>query len=188
MSGFPPGQWKIEHPNKYWTTVTSTTGKPVVIYANNPLPEPEDEEAQKKLRDYLDEQNIHPTVVIHRGHSYHLPGTIDGMQPQNRIIILGSCGGYHNLGKVLDRAPDAQIISTKQIGTYKVNKVIINGVLRRLQDGEDVYWPQAWNEMEEDCILAGGDAAKRFEDYVPPHKNLGAIFIKAYRRSLLAGN
>jgi len=187
LNTFPADQWKIERTN-YWTTISSKKGKPVVIFANNPLPEPQDEEAQKKLRDYLDEHDIHPAMVIHRGHSYHVPLTIEGMQGQNRIIMLGSCGGFHNLGLVLEQAADAQIISTKQIGTYKVNKIIIQQILRRLKDGEDIYWPQIWNEIEEECIIAGPDVAKRFEDYVPPHKNLGAIFIRAYRRSLLAGS
>jgi hypothetical protein len=33
------------------------------------------------------------------------------------------------------------------------------------------------------------DAASRekFDDYIPPYKNLGAIFIKAYRRAMGEG-
>src|SRR5690606_16863190 len=115
LRGFKDGKWKTTS-NKYWTTISSVSGKKIVIFANNPLPEPEDEEAQKKLAEYLAEQKISPTVVIHRGHSYHLPLTLERLNKNSRIVMLGSCGGYHNLSVVLDRSPDAHIISSKQIG------------------------------------------------------------------------
>lgn len=182
LNTFPVDQWKIERTNEYWTTISSTKGRPIVIFANNPVPEPGDEEAQRKLRAWLSEHNIHPTMIIHRGHSYFLPSTIEGMQQQNRIIMLGSCGGYHNLGKVLEYAPDAQIISTRQIGTYKVNRLIIDGIIRQLQEGKDIDWTQTWHAFEQAAARQGGDVLARFRDYVPPHKNLGAIFIKIYRR------
>lgn len=182
LNTFPRDQWKIERTNEYWTTISSTKGKPIVIFANNPIPEPGDEEAQRKLKAWLGERDIHPTMIIHRGHSYFLPSTIEGMQRQNRIIMLGSCGGYHNLGKVLEYAPDAQIISTRQIGTYKVNRLIIDGIIRQLQEGKDINWTQTWHAMEQTAVRQGGDVLSRFRDYVPPHKNLGAIFIKYYRR------
>src|SRR5690606_12076888 len=60
LGNFKDGKWKIT-PSKYWTTITSTSGKPIVIYANNPLPEPEDEESQKQLCSYLAEKGIAPT-------------------------------------------------------------------------------------------------------------------------------
>ena len=110
---------------KYWTTISSLGGKKVVIYANLPLKEPDDEEAQKQLFNYLDENNIHPTFIIHRGHSYHLPITMDRLTKANKIIMLGSCGGYHNLSIVLDHAPDAHIISSKQTGMQSINEPII---------------------------------------------------------------
>ena len=31
-------------------------------------------------------------------------------------------------------------------------------------------------------VFSNGDMKERFDDYVPPYKNLGAIFLKAYRR------
>jgi hypothetical protein len=35
-----------------------------------------------------------------------------------------------------------------------------------------------WTELGK---LFSGEAKERFDDYIPPYKNLGAIFIKAYR-------
>lgn len=180
LTNFKDGKWKIT-PSKYWTTITSTSGKPVTIFANLPLTEPEDEEAQKQLADHLAASQIHPTVIVHRGHSYHLPSTIDRLDKNSRIVMLGSCGGYHNLGTVLGHSPDAHIISSKQTGAMAVNEPIIKAMNNRLLEGKDIDWISLWLEL--DKYFAGKGAQQElFNDYVPPHKNLGAIFIKAYRR------
>jgi len=178
LSNFPSAKWS-QTSNKYWTQFTSKTGKPVVAYANLPLSEPADEEAQAKLQEYLDNNNIRPTVIVHRGHSYHLPSTIDRLGRNTRVVMLGSCGGYHNLGTVLDRSPDAQIISSKQIGAMAVNEPIIKALNEDLLAGKDINWPILWTEVQG---ALRQPALSTFSEYVPPHKNLGAIFIKAYRR------
>lgn len=181
LPAFRDGKWKITT-EKYWTRIASVSGKPVVIYANNPLTEPEDEKALEALNAHLAKNNIHPTVVIHRGHSYHLPITIDGLSKETKIVMLGSCGGYHNLGTVIDRSPDAQIISSKQTGTMSVNEPIIAALNSRMVAGKDVEWPQMWRGLGEGFAKKGGETNKRWKDYVPPHKNLGALFIKSYRK------
>jgi len=182
MEIFKDGKWKVDQ-GPQWTTISSTTGKPVVIYANLPLDyeEGKDEEAQKELKKMLTAQNIHPTVVVHRGHSYHLTTTVENMDKPNRIIILGSCGGYHNLGKVLDHAPDAHLISTKQTGTAVANNAIIKAMNNHLLAGEDINWIGLWDELS-GTFKGKVKEEKDFREYVPPHRNLGAIFIKAYRR------
>jgi len=180
MGNFKDGKWKVAN-DKYWTTITSTSGKPIVIYANLPIPEPGDEEAQDKLQQYLDARNIRPTVIIHRGHSYHLPLTIDKMAPENKIVMLGSCGGYHNLATVLDHSPEANIISSKQTGAMAINEPIIKAINTQLLAGNDIEWVSMWNSLKMYFDTKGADK-DRFSDYVPPYKNLGAIFIKAYRR------
>jgi hypothetical protein len=181
MGNFRDGKWKVSN-SKYWTTITSTSGKPIVIYANNPLPEPEDEESQKQLCDYLASKGISPTVVIHRGHSYHLPLTLERLNKKSRIVILGSCGGYHNLSVVLDHSPDAHIISSKQTGAMNVNEPIIKNIETLIQVGKDVEWIQLWKDLNNYFNTKMPSYKSTFSDYVPPYKNLGAIFIKAYRR------
>ncbi len=181
VPAFRDGKWKITT-EKYWTRIASTSGKPVVIYANNPLTEPDDEKAQSELNAYLAKNNIHPTVVIHRGHSYHLPSTIEGLQRETKIVMLGSCGGYHNLGSVIDRSPDAQIISTKQTGTMSINEPLIAALNSRMVAGKDVDWSPMWRSLGETFAKKGGETNKRWKDYVPPNKNLGALFIKSYRK------
>ena len=181
MSNFhESSKWDVEK-TAQWVTIKSTSGHPVVIYANLPLDHisGKDDVAQKALRRYLSAKDIHPTILVHRGHSYHLNSTIDNMERSNRIVILGSCGGYHNLGKVLERAPDAHLISTKQTGTTVINDAIIKRLNAHLLDGDDIDWPAFWRELSP--VFKGKDR-ETFDDYVPPHRNLGAIFIKAYRR------
>lgn len=180
MGNFPSSSWSVSK-NAFWTTITSTKGKPTTIYANLPLKEPEDKTAIEKLAEYLDEKDIHPTVFIHRGHSYHVNTTLDNLQSTARIVILGSCGGYHNLATVLEKAPEAHIISSKQVGTRWVNEPIILALEDIIRAGKNVDWVQMWAGLSKKFA---GDARNKplFDDYVPPHKNLGAIFIKAYRQ------
>jgi hypothetical protein len=182
LGTFDQSKWTIDQTPQYWIVIKSKGTKvPFVIYANKPLTQPQDEEAQQKLITYLYEQNIHPTVLVHRGHSYHLESTIEAMNSDNKIIILGSCGGYHNLQEILQRSPDAHIISTKQVGAFAVNTPIINSVHNALSNGNDVQWDQIWTKLT--ANFAGNTRQKElFDDYVPPHKNLGALFLKAYAK------
>ncbi len=179
LSNFKDNQWKIIT-EAYWTKISSIKGQPVVIYANLPLDEPQDEEAQNKLSAYLQEQHIHPVMVVHRGHSYHLPLTLAHIEKQNKIIVLGSCGGYHNLTSVLDHAPDAQIISSKQTGTMWVNEPIMKAINDDLLAGKDINWVQMWKGLNE-LLSKKAEIKEKFDDYVPPYKNMGALIIKAYR-------
>lgn len=180
LTNFKDGKWKIAT-SKYWATITSTSGKKVVVYANLPLAEPDDEEAQKNLEKYLNDHNIHPTVIVHRGHSYHLPITIDYLTKEVKIVMLGSCGGYHNLGTVLDHSPEAHIISSKQVGSMTVNEPIIRAINDQILAGKDIDWISTWRGLNV-YFSSKGKTKELFQDYIPPHKNLGAIFIKAYRR------
>ena len=185
MGLFKDGKWKVTAPNRNWTQISSTAGKPIVIYASMPVEgEGEDEKAQAAMVRYMDSLNIKPTFIVHRGHSYHLTGTIEQMQKQNRIVMLGSCGGYHNLGAVLDHAPDGQIISTKQVGSMRINEPIIREINSHISAGEDVDWVTCWHNLDVYFKKQPAEVYAMFKEYVPPHRNLGAIFIKAYRRIL----
>jgi hypothetical protein len=183
LGNFKDGKWKKTE-NENWCTITSTTGKPVVVFANKPLAEPQDEEAQKALNKYLEDKGIKPAIIVHRGHSYHLPITLDHLVQQTKIVMLGSCGGYHNLGTVLDKSPDAHIISSKQVGAMKINEPIIKSINDQLLAGKEVDWINTWKGLTVYFGKQGGQIKEMFDDYIPPHKNLGAIFIKAYRRML----
>ncbi len=177
-------EWKITE-NAYWVNITSVRGKPITIYANKPLYDGKndlDEDAQKKLMEYLESKNLHPTIVIHRGHSYHLESTLRKLPSSSKIVVLGSCGGYNNLNEVLQISEDAHIISSKQVGTKTVNEPILQAINSQLLAGRNIDWISMWKELS---ARFQKDAAKeKFDDYIPPYKNLGAIFIKAYWKAM----
>ena len=141
-----------------------------------------DAKAQENLRAYLETNELRPSVVIHRGHSYHLPFTIKQLPEASKIIMLGSCGGYNNLKDILTYAPDAHIISTKQLGTTNVNKYIIDALDNSFVSGNNIDWRKMWDGLENSFSRASKGERETFEDYIPPQKNLGALFIKAYTK------
>ncbi len=97
--------------------------------------------------------------------------------------MLGSCGGYQNLKTILKNAPEAHIISTKQTGAKNVNKPIIDALDNTLRNGGNIDWRQMWAGLTNYFNKAPKELRETFEDYIPPQKNLGALFIKAYSRS-----
>ena len=180
LAGFNNGKWRvIQKPE--WVELVAKTGVPITIYANRPLNEKLDldAKAQANLSAYLADKNLEPSIVIHRGHSYHLRSTIEQLAPSSKLVILGGCGGYQNLNDVLDICPTAQIISTKQVGTGVINKGLINEISETLRAGQNLHWPSLWNNMAKQLGLKYKET---FDDYVPPHKNLGAIFITAFNK------
>jgi hypothetical protein len=183
LTSFPHSEWTVTQ-KKEWIEIKSTKGKPVWIFANLPLDNETDKDAdaQKHLIDYLDGIGLKPTIVIHRGHSYHLPYTIEQLSENAKIIMLGSCGGYQNLKKILTYAPEAHIISTKQTGAKDVNKPIIDALDNTLRAGNNIDWRQMWAGLDTYFNKSSKELRETFEDYIPPQKNLGALFIKAYSR------
>jgi len=183
LTSFPAKDWQIVR-KKEWIEIKSIKGKPVWIYANLPLDNETDKDAdaQKDLINYLEAQGLKPSIVIHRGHSYHLTYTIQQLPENAKIIMLGSCGGYQNLKTILQFAPEAHIISTKQTGAKDVNKPIIDALDNTLRNGENIDWRQMWIGLTNYFNKAPRELRETFEDYIPPHKNLGALFIKAYSR------
>jgi hypothetical protein len=175
--------WKISQ-NENWVSISSTKGKPVMIFANKPLlgADDPDAKAQAKLNEYLAEKNLQPSIVIHRGHSYHLKYTLKQLAPSARIVVLGSCGGYNNLNEVLNICEDAHIISSKQVGTKTVNEPILQSINNQLVSGKNIDWITMWRELS--GRFQDSASREKFDDYIPPYKNLGAIFIKAYKRSM----
>ncbi len=186
LNKFRNPNWKIIKKSQ-WVEVNSVRGTPVTIYANLPLDETLelDEKAQDSLIDYLFDNDIHPTVAIHRGHSYYLNTTIKKMPAGAKLVLVGSCGGYQKLNDVLAICPGAHIITSKQIGTGIINQGLIDIICENLRLGKNLDWPSLWNKLS---IKFNFSAKEKFDDYVPPYKNLGAIFINAYNKSELLEN
>lgn len=169
--------WRVDESNPRWVEVRARKGKRILIYANKPLAEETgaDDQAQAALTAYLRDNDLPPTITIHRGHSYFAPYTIARLSPSARIVFLGSCGGYHLIHDVLKKAPDAHIIASKQIGATSVNRPFLSLLTERVRLGQDIDWIPFWSELDQLV------SAEEFDDYIPPYMNLGALFIKAYQ-------
>ena len=173
--------WQIVQ-EENWVEIKSLVGRPVWIFANLPLDnsmgDDPDAKAQALLIGYLRAQNLQPTIVIHRGHSYHLKYTVNQLPGSAKIIVLGSCGSFQNLSAVLNICPDAHIVSSKEVGTKLVNEPVLKMINQSVRLGQGVDWISIWHQLEKQFNT--GIAKERFDNYIPPHKNLGALFIKAF--------
>ena len=178
LNYFNNANWKITS-NNQWVVVSSTKGVPIKIYSNRPLDEERnlDAEAQSALNQYLFDHDLNPSMVIHRGHSYYLNSTLDQLAESAKLVLLGSCGAYQHLNKVLSICPTSQIISSRQTGSGTINGSMINMIVEQLRQGKDLNWPVIWHSLGK--VVSNKEY---FDDYVPPYKNLGAVFIMAYRR------
>lgn len=179
-------QWQITSTPQWvqWTSIG--TPVPFVLFANRALDEEKDldEEAQYALIDWMGDNGFQPSLTVHRGHSYYLKYTIEKMLPSSKVVVLGSCGAYHNLADVLSISPEAYIISSKQVGYGVINVQLFMYLINELKKGKDVVWPV----MMDDVAKSVGEGRKTdFDDYIFPHRNLGAIFIKAYRKAMEGG-
>ncbi len=178
IGGFNRTNWKIAS-NKNWVTVNSIKGKSVTIYANKASAKEDFSDAanQRALNSYMEINKLYPTITIHRGHSYTADLTIKQMSPTSKIVFLGSCGGYHQMDEILSISPDAQVIATKQIGKTAINQPFFSLLTETLRNGNDIDWIPFWKQFGKNAHNEG------FDDYIPPYKNLGAIFIKAYKKA-----
>ncbi len=167
--------WGIDDRNSY-VRVYSKQQRKVEIFANKPGSE---ENGINAIDDYLKENKLTPTVVVHRGHSFHTESTLERIPASTKLLFIGSCGGFYKISVALENAPEAHIISTKQVGTKTVNDIMLFALNENIRAGKDIDWNEFWNRMHDKL---GNN--QYFGDYVPPHKNLEAIFIRAYYKIL----
>ena len=173
-------QWDV-NTNDSWVTIGSLRGQPIKIFANLPLKNEDEKDiaAQEALTTYLEQQSIHPSILIHRGHSYHLPNTLKYLDPSVKLAILGSCGGYKNMKKILELDPEIQIVASKQVGSMAVNDPLLNHLNNYLIEGENVDWVTFWDELSS-SFKKEVNVSKLFEEYIPPYKNVSSYVIRLY--------
>lgn len=179
METFTNAGWTIIKHEKIVEIISKN--KKVKILAN--YPESEETGGHDDLKMYCDTSHQTPQIIVHRGHSYYAMKTIDKIGAQTKIVFLGSCGGYNNLNEILDRSPDVQIIATKQIGTMFVNNPLLLQLANNISTGTEIDWVLFWSKLET-SVKPNKATYDRFADYIPPYKNLGAIFIQSYRKAL----
>ena len=179
IKAFTDKNWTVSDSNTY-VIIRSNEGMAVNIYANKWKDE---YEGQAALEQIFSDNNYEPNVMVHRGHSYYAFKTIEKVRDNTQIFVLGSCGGYHNLSTIIEHSPDISIISSKQIGTRAVNNPMLKLMAETIRQGKDVDWQILWDDLDK-AVKDNAKAHERFLDYIPPHKNLGAIFIKTYNKMM----
>jgi len=167
--------WQIEE-NFNYTKIYSTSGAPIHIFANKPSFEESGDQAIKKI---FSENQCEPSIFVHRGHSFHTQKSLENLPDNTKLLFVGSCGGFYKASSALKNASDVQIIATKQIGTKQINDPMLFAINDELRKGNDIQWPTFWNKIK---VQLGGYAL--FYDYVPPHKNIEALFQNAYCKTL----
>jgi hypothetical protein len=173
-------KWEITK-NESWITVRSLAGQPVILYANIPLDNEEemDLKAQDALVAYLKQQSIEPSVLIHRGHSYHLGNTLKRLRPSVKLAILGSCGSYNNAISIAVINPDVQIIGSKKTGTKSINDPIIDVINETLQNKDVLSWNEIWEKLRT-RFSNDEPTLNLFNEYIPPGKNVSLFVLKLF--------
>jgi hypothetical protein len=133
------------------------------------------------LAKYLKAQSISPSILIHRGHSYHLPNTLNYLDPSVKLAILGSCGGYKNMKKIMELNSQVHIIASKQVGSMAVNDPLLRHLNGNLAAGRNIDWVNFWSELSQK-FKNDPLTSKLFEEYMPPYKNVTSYVIRLYNQ------
>ena len=138
-----------------------------------------DLKAQDSLFNFLEQQGIDPTVLMHRGHSYHLENTLKRLTPSVKLAILGSCGGYNSAISIASINPDVQIIGSKKTGAKSINDIIINVINETLENKEDLSWTEIWKKLAA-RFSKDEFSLNLFNEYIPPGKNVSLFVLKLF--------
>jgi hypothetical protein len=176
MKGYEnDSKWKIDKSHKTFVIITGeSNGRKIEIYANDPRDDSYGEEGLTAMNALLEEKKAKVMIDHYRGHSFGFK--IDELSKDAKITNLGGCGGYNNLGSVLDLSPETHIVSTKGTGTRYVNDPVFKDLNDKILRGEDINWQEFWDNESKKI------SDERFKDYVPPHKNQGAMLYREINR------
>jgi hypothetical protein len=163
-------EWDIKDMGNF-VIIQSKAGRKVDIYANKAK---NGEKGIEDMLKYMSQNKLEPQVVVHRGLSTHTLKTFSRVPSSAKLILDGSCGGYHVQQVAIDRAPGAQILCNRNVGTMHVNDPIFKQISDDIRVGKDIVWPEFWSKMNS---RVGSNPY--FKDYIPPHKNAAALLLKA---------
>jgi len=163
-------EWDIKDMGNF-IIIQSKAGRKVDIYANKAK---NGEKGIEDMLKYMSQNKLEPQVVVHRGLSTHTLKTFSRVPSSAKLILDGSCGGYHVQQVAIDRAPGAQILCNRNVGTMHVNDPIFKQISDDIRVGKDIVWPEFWSKMNS---RVGSNPY--FKDYIPPHKNAAALLLKA---------
>lgn len=129
------------------------------------------------IQEYVEAMGGKISVLVHRGHSYHVDKSLEHINEDNRLIFLGSCGGQTNVQKVLSATPNAQIIATSGTGRMAINNESFIDINQQILGGDQIDWQKMkakWMHRAE------GNSSLRqdYLNYVAPHENLPFLFLR----------
>ncbi|AWK89853.1 hypothetical protein [Azospirillum thermophilum] len=168
--------WTVEErPGFVLVSSPERRGRRIVIAADIPWA---GEEGRKAVRAWLAEQGRAPSIVIHRGHSYHEDETMPEIGPGTALVFWGSCGGHQRLRATLDQAPDALVLATSNIGTSQINQALLHTIEERLLTHGTIDWEAAWTTVRAQV------RDRRFSAYQRPDRNSTLLALRAWRTLL----
>ncbi|MBK1838283.1 hypothetical protein JHL17_12745 [Azospirillum sp. YIM B02556] len=125
--------------------------------------------------DWMAREGLTPSIVIHRGHSYHEDATMTEIAPATALVFWGSCGGHTRLRATLERAPDALVLATQNIGVSTVNEALLGIIEERLLADGTIDWDAVWKEAQ------GRIRDRRFASYKRPDQDSANLAFRAWR-------
>ncbi|BAI76044.1 hypothetical protein AZL_d02180 (plasmid) [Azospirillum sp. B510] len=125
--------------------------------------------------DWMAREGLTPSIVIHRGHSYHEDATMTEIAPGTALVFWGSCGGHTRLRATLERAPDALVLATQNIGVSTVNEALLGIMEERLLTDGAIDWDAVWKEAR------GRIRDRRFASYKRPDQDSANLAFRAWQ-------
>ncbi len=181
--------WKIEDRGAYvHLTGSGAAGRTIEIFANVPinirLPanrarEGEAQRRQEAIAAELAQRGLTPSVLVHRGHSFHVEKTLGYVTPAARLVVLGSCRGVIEIHRVIEASHQAQVIATRGVGATEINDYILRGLNARLLSEGGVRWAEFWREQQ-----GKSGRSALFQQYITPDRDEAAAFLRAYYQAL----
>lgn len=129
------------------------------------------------IQEYVEAMGGKISVLVHRGHSYHVDRSLEHINEDNRLIFLGSCGGQTNVAKVLSTTPNAQIIATSGTGRMAINNESFIDINQQIFWGSQIDWQKMkakWMHRAE----GNSSLHQDYLNYVAPHENLPFLFLR----------
>lgn len=163
--------WTIEDKNTY-VKISSIYGKKIEMYANKPT---SGDKGMDDIELFFRDEHLAPSIVVHRGLSTHTLKTFNKIPAGTLLILDGSCGGYHIQQVALSRAPTAQIMCNRNVGSMYINDPIFKQLNEEIRQGNTIVWQDFWNKIKQKV-----GSNPYFYDYIPPDKNIYAQLTTAY--------
>lgn len=167
--------WEKKDQGNY-IVFNSKVGNSMKVYMNKPGTKGGCDSAQNEMLQAIKKEGYEVTSFIHRGHSYHLSQSLKKMTASSEFVFLGSCGGYKQVLKVFQLNPNANIITTRSVGSKLINDPLLEKINRDIVNNKDIKWDALWQETG--SKFQSKLTKDLFAGYTPPNKYIGIKFIR----------